>query len=213
MTATQTQNVTDPLFWELVNSATVWYENSTTVWYIYFHFVELQPQENHIRELAIYVQDKFVKTIVLENLKPVTVASLPRSGLPLNLTINATTRSTLPPLLNAIEIFHEAQLPNSPTFLDDFNAMYDIKKTYGVIRESWQGDPCVPTQYSWSGLNCSHNSSPRIVSLNLSSSGLKGPIATSISNLTAVVSLDLSNNSLTGSIPDFLAQMPNLEVL
>ncbi|KAF8027614.1 hypothetical protein BT93_E0507 [Corymbia citriodora subsp. variegata] len=91
--------------------------------------------------------------------------------------------------------------------------MYDIKKTYGVIRASWQGDPCVPTQYSWGGLNCSYNSSPRIVSLNLSSSGLKGLIATSISNLTAVVSLDLSNNSLTGSIPNFLAQMPSLEVL
>ncbi|XP_039163735.1 receptor-like protein kinase At3g21340 [Eucalyptus grandis] len=81
------------------------------------------------------------------------------------------------------------------------------------MRASWQGDPCVPTQYSWNGLNCSYDSSPRIISLNLSSSGLNGLIATSISNLTAVVSLDLSNNSLTGSVPDFLAQMPSLRVL
>ncbi|KAF8031041.1 hypothetical protein BT93_D0276 [Corymbia citriodora subsp. variegata] len=93
------------------------------------------------------------------------------------------------------------------------NAMYDVKKTYGVIRVSWQGDPCMPTQYTWSGLNCSYDSSPRIISLNLSSSGLKGLIAASISNLTAVVTLDLSNNSLTGSVPDFLAQMPSLKVL
>ncbi|XP_039163733.1 putative leucine-rich repeat receptor-like protein kinase At2g19210 isoform X1 [Eucalyptus grandis] len=207
MTATQVQNVTDllSLFWKS--------ENSTTVWSVYFHFVELQLQENDIRELTVNVLNESVKTVMLENLKPVTIASFPIAGLSLDLTIKATDRSTLPPLLNALEIFHVSPLPNSPTFLDDFNAMYDIKRTYGVIRASWQGDPCVPMQYSWSGLHCSHDSSPRIVSLNLSSSGLKGLIATSISNLTAVVSLDLSNNSLTGSVPDFLAQMPSLEVL
>ncbi|XP_030526219.2 receptor-like protein kinase At3g21340 [Rhodamnia argentea] len=207
MTATQVQNVTVPL--NLFGTS----DNSTTVWCIYFHFVELQLQKGLFRELAVYVQDEFVETVLLENLKPVTIASLPVSGRDLNLTINATARSSLPPLLNAVEYFNVVQLPNTPIFVDDFNAMYDIKKTYGVIRASWQGDPCIPAQYSWSGLNCSSDSSPRIVSLNLSSSGLKGLIATSISNLTAVVSLDLSNNSLTGSVPDFLAQMPSLKVL
>ncbi|KAI6671841.1 hypothetical protein NL676_006726 [Syzygium grande] len=206
MTATQVQNVTVPLHlrWNSTKSA--------TVWSIYFHFVELQLQENDIREVTVNVQE-FREKVILENLKPVTVASSPIAGLSLDMTIEATARSTLPPLLNAVEIFTVAQLPNSPTLLDDFNAMYDVKKIYGVVRASWQGDPCVPTQYSWSGLNCRYDSSPRIVSLNLSSSGLKGLIATSISNLTAVVSLDLSNNSLIGSIPDFLAQMPSLKIL
>ncbi|XP_039155588.1 LOW QUALITY PROTEIN: probable LRR receptor-like serine/threonine-protein kinase At4g29180 [Eucalyptus grandis] len=207
MSAIQAQNVTDPLslFWTS--------NDSTIVWYIYFHFVELQMQKDQFRELTVYVQDTFVKTIMLKNLKPMTIASLPISEHNLSFTINATAHSSLPPLLNAIEFFTTMQLPNSPTFLDDLNAMYDIKKTYGGIRASWQGDPCIPTQYSWNDLNCSSNSSPRIISLNLSSSGLKGLIATSISNLTAVASLDLSNNSLTGSVPDFLAQMPNLKVL
>ncbi|KAK3415631.1 hypothetical protein EUGRSUZ_J02691 [Eucalyptus grandis] len=63
-----------------------------------------------------------------------------------------------------------------------------------------------PLSLSWT----SHNST---TIWNLSSSGLKGLVATSISNLTAVVSLDLSNNSLTGSVPDFLAQMPSLKIL
>ncbi|XP_048139366.1 receptor-like protein kinase At3g21340 [Rhodamnia argentea] len=210
MTATLVQNVTDPLILSW-NSA-----NSTTVWYIYFHFVELQLQKGLLglfRELAVYVQDIYVDTIMLENLKPVTVASLPIRGHVLNLTVSTTARSSLPPLLNAVEIFTVALLPNTPTFLDDFNSMYDVKKIYRVIRASWQGDPCVPPQYSWSGLNCSYDGSPRIVSLNLSSSGLKGLIATSISNLTAVVSLDLSDNSLIGSVPEFLAQMPSLKVL
>ncbi|KAI6671847.1 hypothetical protein NL676_006732 [Syzygium grande] len=206
MTATQVQNVTVPL--ELVWNST----KSTTVWSIYFHFVELQLQENDIREVTVNAQE-FSEKVNLENLKPRTIASSPIAGLSLDMTIEATARSTLPPLLNAVEIFTVAQLPNSPTLLDDFNAMYDVKKIYGVVRASWQGDPCVPTQYSWSGLNCRYDSSPRIVSLNLSSSGLKGLIDTSISNLTAVVSLDLSNNSLTGSVPDFVAQMLSLKVL
>ncbi|XP_056176534.1 putative leucine-rich repeat receptor-like protein kinase At2g19210 [Syzygium oleosum] len=206
MTATQVQNVADPLSLSWTSN------NSTTVWYIYFHFVELQLQDNDIREFTVNVQE-FTETVKLENLKPVTVASSPIAGLSLDMTIGATARSTLPPLLNAVELFIEAQLKNSPTVLDDFNAMYDVKKTYGVIRASWQGDPCVPIQHSWSGLHCSYDSSPRIVSLNLSSSGLKGLLATSISNLKSVVSLDLSDNSLTGSIPDVLAQMPNLKVL
>ncbi|KAI3411530.1 Protein kinase domain-containing protein [Psidium guajava] len=207
MTATQARNVTDPLnlFWTQ--------SDSTTVWYIYFHFVELQLQKSLFREFAVYVQDEFIETVMLDNLKPVTVASLPISGRVLNFTLNATARSSLPPLLNAVEFFTVAQLPNTPTFLDDFNAMYDIKKSYGVIRASWQGDPCVPTRYSWSGLSCSYDSSPRIVSLNLISSGLNGLIATSISNLTAIVSLDLSDNTLSGPVPDFLAQMPSLKVL
>ncbi|XP_039170429.1 probable LRR receptor-like serine/threonine-protein kinase At1g05700 [Eucalyptus grandis] len=207
MTATQVPNVTNPLRLQWTS------DNSTTIWSVYFHFVELQLQENYIRELTVHVLNQLVGTVMLENLKPVTVASFPVAGLSLNLAIQATDRSTLPPLLNAIEIFHMVEPQNSPTFLDDFNAMYDIKKIYGVIRANWQGDPCVPTQYSWSGLHCSYDSSPRIISLNLSSSGLKGLIATSISNLTAVVSLDLSNNSLTGSVPDFLAQMSSLKVL
>ncbi|KAI6671843.1 hypothetical protein NL676_006728 [Syzygium grande] len=186
MTATQVQNVTDPysLFWSS--------DNSTTVWYIYFHFVELQLQKGQFRELAVYVQDEFVETVMLENLKPVTVASSPISGHDLNLTVNATARSTLPPLLNAIEFFTVAQLPNTPTFLDDFNAMYDVKKTYGMIGDSWQGDPCVPAQHLWSGLNCSYDSSPRIISLNLSGNNLNGSVPQSLLMKKADGSLLLS---------------------
>ncbi|KAI6671829.1 hypothetical protein NL676_006714 [Syzygium grande] len=208
MTAIQARTGTDTL----TMSWTWTLNNSASVWSIYFHFVELQLQENNIREVTVNVHE-FMKTVTLQNLQPKTVAFSSIAGRSLDMTIEAKANSTLPPLLNAVEIFTVAQLPNSPTFLDDFNAMYDVKKTYGVTTASWQGDPCLPTNYSWSGLHCSYDSSPRIDSLNLSSSGLKGLIATSISNLKAVVSLDLSNNSLTGSIPDVLAQLPSLKVL
>ena len=55
-----------------------------------------------------------------------------------------------------------------PTFLLNkkitVEAITDIKKLYNVTRY-WQGDPCVPSKYSWDGLNCSDDNHPRIISL------------------------------------------------
>ncbi|XP_057758710.1 probable LRR receptor-like serine/threonine-protein kinase At1g05700 isoform X2 [Arachis stenosperma] len=67
----------------------------------------------------------------------------------------------------------------------------------------------------WNGVNCSYasSSSPRIIYLNLSSSGLTGNIASAISNLKSIGYLDLSNNSLTGSVPYFLSRLHSLKVL
>ncbi|PNX82050.1 leucine-rich repeat receptor-like protein kinase at2g19210-like protein, partial [Trifolium pratense] len=122
--------------------------------------------------------------------------------------------STLPPILNAIEVYKVKDLSHSETQQDEVDAMTNIKKAYGVSR-NWQGDPCAPVNYMWKGLNCSSdgNNIPRITSLDLSSSGLIGKIASSISKLTMLQYLDLSNNSLSGSLPDFLTQLPSLKVL
>ncbi|CAL9017173.1 unnamed protein product [Prunus brigantina] len=48
---------------------------------------------------------------------------------------------------------------------------------------------------------------------HLSSSGLRGEIAASISNLTMIQSLDLSNNNLTVPIPKILSKFQNLTVV
>nr|XP_025678490.1 putative leucine-rich repeat receptor-like protein kinase At2g19210 [Arachis hypogaea] len=90
----------------------------------------------------------------------------------------------------------------------------NVKSNYGIKR-NWQGDPCIPLSYMWDGVNCSYagSSSPRIIYLNLSSSGLTGNIASAISNLKSIGYLDLSNNSLTGSVPYFLSQLHSLKVL
>ncbi|XP_050289749.1 putative leucine-rich repeat receptor-like serine/threonine-protein kinase At2g19230 [Quercus robur] len=61
----------------------------------------------------------------------------------------------------------------------------DIKKLYNMTR-NWQGDPCVPSNYSWDGLNCSDDNHPRIISLYLCS--------------------NVSGNNLTGSVPEALLQ-------
>lgn len=54
------------------------------------------------------------------------------------------------------------------------------------------------------------SASPRITSLNLSSSGLVGTIPSGIQNFTLLEKLDLSNNNLTGLVPEFLAKMETL---
>jgi Leucine-rich repeat (LRR) protein len=96
-------------------------------------------------------------------------------------------------------------------------AVKNIEAAYKLSRIRWQGDPCVPQKYAWDGLNCSNNTDvskpPRVLSLNLSSSGLTGIIAAAIQNLTHLEKLDLSNNTLTGVVPEFLAQMKSLVIM
>ncbi|KAL3720908.1 hypothetical protein ACJRO7_005677 [Eucalyptus globulus] len=188
---------------------------STNRWIVYFYFVEIERLADGLqREFTISINDNQIKTTVsLEYLKPVIVVSTAVTGSLISFSIESTNNSGHPPILNAMEYYTFSDLSNVPTAQDDVKAINGIKVMYYIERESWQGDPCVPSYYKWDSLNYSYGNPPRIISLNLSSSGLKGLIATSISNLTAVVSLDLSNNSLTGSVPDFLAQMPSLRVL
>ncbi|KAJ1420257.1 Serine-threonine/tyrosine-protein kinase, catalytic domain [Sesbania bispinosa] len=129
-------------------------------------------------------------------------------------TLLPTGNSTLPPILNAFEIYIAKDFSQSETQQDDIDAITNMKNVYGVAR-NWQGDPCAPITYMWEGLNCSFdgNNPPRITSLNLSSSNLTGEIASSISKLTMLEYLDLSNNNLSGPVPDFLTQMQSLKVL
>ncbi|CAL9769072.1 unnamed protein product, partial [Musa acuminata subsp. burmannicoides] len=79
--------------------------------------------------------------------------------------------------------------------------MMGIKKLYQV--KIWQGDPCAPQQFIWSGVNCTYSSSgtPRVTSLNLSYHGLNGAVPNALANLKALNYLILSNNRLNGPIP------------
>nr|VDD55808.1 unnamed protein product [Brassica oleracea] len=127
-----------------------------------------------------------------------------------------TLNSSLPPLLNAMEIFTVIDFPQMETNDDDVAGIKSIQDTYGLSRISWQGDPCVPEKFLWDGLNCdnSKNSSPPIItSLDLSSSNLTGNITQAIENLSHLQKLNLSNNNLTGEIPEFLAYIKSLLVI
>ncbi|KAK0598719.1 hypothetical protein LWI29_037334 [Acer saccharum] len=209
-TASRTQNASIPIIlsYNLPGSA--------SPYYIYFHFAEIEKlKDGQKRKLRIDLNStnsglKVTEPITLEYLKPMI---LPISGTELQVSIYATDGPDLPPILNAVEIFMFVGLPLSPTNLNDVKAIKDIKSIYHITR-NWQGDPCLPSNFSWEGLNCSNDSTPRIISLNLSSSELTGKqIATSVSNLKSIMFLDLSYNNLTGPLPEFLAQLPNLKML
>ncbi|KAJ3670932.1 hypothetical protein LUZ60_008358 [Juncus effusus] len=130
-----------------------------------------------------------------------------------NVSLTQTENSTLPPILNAVEVFTVLSVSDVPTDNGDVTAINTIKAKY-QIKRNWNGDPCMPKTYAWDGLNCSYSisSSPRITVLSLPSSGLTGEISTAFANLKALRTLDLSYNKLTGQIPD-LSQLTSLTLL
>ncbi|KAL2617432.1 hypothetical protein GLYMA_08G198400v4 [Glycine max] len=191
-------------------------DNVNEKFYIYMHFNEVKIlAENETRTFNIFMNGKLFYG-------PLTPGYLTKNIIYSTSALTGATRylfslaktgtSTLPPIMNAMEIYKVIDFAQSETEQDDVDAITNIKNAYGVDR-NWQGDPCGPVAYIWEGLNCSYDNTPRITSLNLSSSGLTGQILSFISELTMLQYLDLSNNSLSGSVPDFLTQLQSLKVL
>ncbi|KAI4305442.1 hypothetical protein L6164_028807 [Bauhinia variegata] len=182
-------------------------------YYVYMHFAELQElAKNETRAFNVILNGQTQnETIVPKYLKVDTFYSRSAiSGERFEILLVRTQNSTLPPILNAIEIYKVKEFPQSETNQEDFDAITSIQSTYGLKR-NWQGDPCSPIEYLWDGLNCTDDgyNSSRITTLNLSSSGLTGKVDSSISKLTR----DLSNNSLNGEMPTFLSQLEFLKTL
>ncbi|XP_054781152.1 putative leucine-rich repeat receptor-like protein kinase At2g19210 isoform X1 [Prosopis cineraria] len=187
--------------------------------YVYMHFAEIKElQKNERRKFNITLNgkllDESIDYVILNYLDPTTIYNpQPITGPKLWFSLNKKENSSLPPILNAMEIYFEKDSYQEPTAQEDVNAIIDIKQAYTI--KSWQGDPCAPMYYSWDGVNCSYKGyhAPRIIELNLSSSNLSGTISQSFSMLKSLEYLDLSNNSLSGSLPDFFIHLPHLKTL
>ncbi|XP_056866280.1 receptor-like protein kinase At3g21340 isoform X2 [Raphanus sativus] len=195
--------------------------SSTTQFYVYLHFAEIQTLKPlDTREFKVTMNGK----LAYERYSPRMLAtetiffSQPQQceGGKCILELTKTPKSTLPPLINALELFTVIDFPQLETNQDDVVAIKGIQNTYGLTRVTWNGDPCVPKQFLWDGLNCNSldiSTPPLITSLNLSSSQLTGIIAPGINDLIHLQELDLSNNNLTGGVPEFLAGMKSLLVI
>ncbi|XP_022730781.1 probable LRR receptor-like serine/threonine-protein kinase At4g29180 isoform X2 [Durio zibethinus] len=185
--------------------------------YVYMYFAEFQRLEkNQTRKFNISWNGSLMfGPFVPRFLYAVTISNSEAfTGKEHRISIHKTGDATLPPILNAIEIYTAKQLDELPTFSEDVDAVLDIKRTYQV-NKGWVGDPCGPKNYTWEGVECNYSVSlpPRIISLNLTSSGLSGTISASFGNLSSVESLDLSNNRLSGPVPEFLKELKSLKFL
>ncbi|KAM7254540.1 hypothetical protein ACFE04_003920 [Oxalis oulophora] len=191
-------------------------QDSSEETYLYFYFAELEKQSNESRSFDIYFNGEYADGPYTPfNLKSsVVYPASPWPAADLKVSFKQTKDSTRPPLLNAMEIFLVRKLFQSETVQQDVTAVLNIKSKYKLAKD-WQGDPCSPRKYVWDGLNCSYQDydPPRIILLNLSSTGMTGEIANYILNLTMLEVLDLSNNSLSGSVPEFITQLSSLKVL
>ncbi|PON88030.1 Mitogen-activated protein kinase kinase kinase [Trema orientale] len=196
-------------------------DSPTLEYYVYMHFAEVEKlHANQSREFFIYQNGEFWNDNDIIPVSPgyltsTTVSSnLPVSGDKISYDLVQTNTSTHPPILNALEVYIVQNFSEPQSDEKDVGVMLNIKSKYGV-KKNWQGDPCAPKTYMWDGLNCNFSGQDpvRIISLNLSSSGLTGEIASYMSDLTMLQFLDLSNNSLTGSVPDFLSKLQFLKVL
>ncbi|KAE8717606.1 hypothetical protein F3Y22_tig00110044pilonHSYRG00263 [Hibiscus syriacus] len=130
---------------------------------------------------------------------------------PTKITLSPAANSNISPLINAGEIFNVLPL-GGRTHTRDVRALENFKKRLRNPPLNWNGDPCLPLDYAWTGITCSEGERIRVITLNLTSMGLSGSLSSSIANLTALSGIWLGNNSLSGVIPD-LSSLKLLEIL
>ncbi|CAD5328535.1 unnamed protein product [Arabidopsis thaliana] len=190
--------------------------------HLYLHFAEIQAlKPSDTREFSILwnkntiISDYYSPLEFMADTKPIRTSSKCDGGV-CSLDLTRTKWSTLPPSCNAMEVFGLLQLLQTETDENDVTTLKNIQATYRIQKTNWQGDPCVPIQYMWTGLNCSNmfpSIPPRIISLDFSNFGLNGTISSDIQYLNQLQKLDLSNNNLTGKVPEFLGKMKLLTVI
>ncbi|KAK1290329.1 putative LRR receptor-like serine/threonine-protein kinase MEE39 [Acorus calamus] len=141
--------------------------------HIYMHFMELQQlKTNESRKFGIEINGGQYSYNAFQPgyLSVITIFSIyPLNGSAYNVSIQKTNDSTLPPILNPVEVYSVRPMQISPTYDQDVEAITNIKTTYSIKKNNWNsGDPCFLREYSWDGLNCSTDVSinpPRIISL------------------------------------------------
>ncbi|KAI4312640.1 hypothetical protein MLD38_037442 [Melastoma candidum] len=123
----------------------------------------------------------------------------------ISFSLSPTARSTRPPILHAFEVYKVLDLSNPMTAAGDFDAINHVRRMYGLqTKEDWLGDPCSPSTFMWSELNCSNDGDPGIISLDLSNYQLTGPVPDFFARMKSLKALYLSGNNLDGSIPQDL---------
>lgn len=190
---------------------------------IWLHFAEI---DNSVTSIGERVFDVLINgDVAFKNVDIVKLSGDRYTALVLNTTVTVNGRSltiTLSPkegslaIITAIEIL-EVIMPESKTLSDEVMALQKLKKALGLPpRFGWNGDPCVPQQHPWTGVDCQLDKSSGnwvIDGLGLDNQGLKGLLPKDISRLHNLQILNLSGNSIGGGIPSSLGSVTTLQVL
>ncbi|TVU20529.1 hypothetical protein EJB05_36742, partial [Eragrostis curvula] len=124
-----------------------------------FHFSELQILKNDVRQFYINRNGKlwYREAYTPPYLKSDAIYNdNPSRGIDrYNISLNATANSTLPPIINAVEVFTVISTTTVATDSQDVSAITAIKAKYHV-QKHWTGDPCLPKNLAWNGLTCSY---------------------------------------------------------
>ncbi|OMO74075.1 hypothetical protein CCACVL1_16954 [Corchorus capsularis] len=129
------------------------------------------------------------------------------------ITLTPDDKSSDPPLINAGEVYQIIPL-GGRTLTRDVVAMEELANSLEKPPPDWVGDPCLPPENSWTGVECniSKDAMARVSSLVLTNFGISGVLHQSLDNLTALHHLWLGGNNISGSIPE-LHSMGQLETL
>eukprot|EP00249_Psilotum_nudum_P017972 c26579_g1_i1 orf=581-2470(+) len=213
---------------------------------IWLHFAEIYPgirlKEQRVFDVSVNKEPLFTSVDIIGLAgSQFTAVVLNRTvtvdGRILTLTFTSLQGGIL---INAFEIFQVIRTEYT-TAKQPVWALQALKHSLGLpSRFGWNGDPCVPQEHPWSGVDCQFSYTRRswfidgldldnqglkgyitddvallegIQNLNLSGNGIYGKIPSSIGSLTTIQFLDLSYNRLQGSIPDSLGRLTQLRKL
>lgn len=179
-------------------------------YYIALYFADERNQSTRVFSVSINGFPYYSNLNVTPAGACVFATRWPLEG-PANITLTPAVGSDIGPLINAGEIFDVLDL-GERTLTRDVIAMEKVKGSLENPPLDWNGDPCLPLPYSWTGITCSEGPRVRVVSLNLTSMGLLGSLSPRIANMTGLNEILLGNNSLSGPIPD-LSSLKLLEIL
>ncbi|KAL5972501.1 Receptor-like protein 4 [Asimina triloba] len=160
---------------------------------IWLHFAEI---EVGIKSEGQRVFDILINgNVEFKNVDIIHMTGGPYTALVLNKTVTVNGRTltiTLHPanghhaILSAIEVF-EVITAEFKTSAEEVRALQTVKNALGLpLRFGWNGDPCVPQQHPWSGVDCQLDKDSGtwvIDGLGLYDQGLKGFLPTDISRL------------------------------
>ncbi|KAI9087396.1 hypothetical protein K1719_030716 [Acacia pycnantha] len=123
-------------------------------------------------------------------------------------TASANESSTLPPLLNAYEVYTISGALTDGTNSDDVKGLEELKREFKVLRKSSGILEALAYQDHYQ--TCSM---AELETIDMHNNSLSGPIPSVLGSLPKLSLVNLADNRFSGTIPKSLSQNKNLELI